>query len=533
MSTALSFLSPCRFLQSANFLKQTGRNTKPVGFSGASHRSSAAGALWLAFGLLIKNRYIWALSCLIIGTLNTGAFSPLPQRLEISPVSACSINASWMIGTNVTDSAGLFAAQDLQRTLNSSGLLLSIVSLQSLSPISSSFIAMGTSSDANMEKIMARSSVPMPQTREPEGYSLDACTKIVQHRIIVVGNTRAGVFYGAQTLKQAFNASRISTSIVLKGLTITDWPDMETRGVHVHGLGDKAPPLDNFYEQADKMAAHKMNLFSASTLEVVTENTSNVRHGKLLLAMQSYSLQRHLEFVPCIDLGKVLPQDARTGEGFWARNVPFTVGPSGLLVPGTPPILPLLNGDFERGLDHWGLWPQSSPSSYGQWALLSNASAECFRGEHCVSLTVNANTTAPVNLTTRILSSPVPVQPGRSHQLSIFTNFINGTKLSHRPWVWLVQIDSKGAEIHTIPTGIQPTNTAPGKWRQDTITFVTDTRAVAVRVYAGAVMVNGPLHLLLDEILLLGLDNALSNVIVECYSHHRNRRDCSSAGIAP
>jgi hypothetical protein len=452
----------------------------------------------------------WALSCLTIGV-----FSPLPQQLEISAVSACSINASWVIGTNVTDSAGLFAAQDLQRALNSSGLLLSIVSLQSVSPTSSSFVAMGTSSDANMEEIMAGSSIPMPQTRNPEGYSLDACTKIAQHRIIIVGNTRAGVFYGAQTLKQAVNAPRrssTSTSVVLKGLTITDWPDMETRGVHVHGLGDKAPPLDNFYEQADKMAAHKMNLFSAFTVEGVTENTSNARHGELLLTMQSYSLQRHLEFVPCIDLGKVLPQDARTGEGFWARNVPFTVDPSGLLVPDTPPILPLLNGDFERGLEHWSLWPQSNPSSRGQWTLLSS-SADCFRGEHCVSLTVDASTTAPVNLTTRILSSPVPVHPGRAHQLSIFTNFINGTKLSHRPWVWLVQIDSEGAEIHTIPTGIQPTNTAPGKWRQDTITFVTDRSCVAVRVYAGAVMVNAPLHLLLDEILIIGLDHALSNVI--------------------
>jgi hypothetical protein len=33
----------------STLLKQTGRNTKAVGFSGASHRSSAAGALWFGF----------------------------------------------------------------------------------------------------------------------------------------------------------------------------------------------------------------------------------------------------------------------------------------------------------------------------------------------------------------------------------------------------------------------------------------------------------------------------------------------------
>jgi hypothetical protein len=51
MSTAL--VGPfCRLVLfvSSKLLKQTGRNTKPVGFSGASRRSSAAGALWFGCG---------------------------------------------------------------------------------------------------------------------------------------------------------------------------------------------------------------------------------------------------------------------------------------------------------------------------------------------------------------------------------------------------------------------------------------------------------------------------------------------------
>ena len=50
----------------------------------------------------------------------------------------------------------------------------------------------------------------------------------------------------------------------IPALRIADWPGLPMRGAHIHQLGEKEPSAV-FYAQANKMARHKMNFFSAMT----------------------------------------------------------------------------------------------------------------------------------------------------------------------------------------------------------------------------------------------------------------------------
>ena len=67
-------------------------------------------------------------------------------------------------------------------------------------------------------------------------------------------------------------------------VSIEDWPSFPVRGAHIHQLGDKDLTAV-FYEQADRMAAHKMNLFSAMTTDDIT-TVGLEKNAEFLLAMQ-------------------------------------------------------------------------------------------------------------------------------------------------------------------------------------------------------------------------------------------------------
>ena len=104
----------------------------------------------------------------------------------------------------------------------------------------------------------------------------------------------------------------------------------------------------NFYTQVDRMAAHKMNFFSAMTTSSIPFDIP--KYGQWELEMQAYCADRHMTYVPSLNLGQTLSEvDSRTGEGIWARDVPCIVGLGGEILPDSPAFLPLRNGGFEEG----------------------------------------------------------------------------------------------------------------------------------------------------------------------------------------
>ena len=87
----------------------------------------------------------------------------------------------------------------------------------------------------------------------PEGYVLVADSG----RVTIVGASAAGVFYGAQTLKQL-----VGGSSRLHGAVIRDWPALRWRGVQDDVSRGPVPTLDYQKRQIRTIAAYKLNVFS-------------------------------------------------------------------------------------------------------------------------------------------------------------------------------------------------------------------------------------------------------------------------------
>ena len=76
----------------------------------------------------------------------------------------------------------------------------------------------------------------------------------------IIGQTSAGVFYGAQTLKQLIESSPTGPQIWTA--TIRDWPSMKYRGEHDDLSRGPFPTLAFQKHQLEVFAAHKVNLYS-------------------------------------------------------------------------------------------------------------------------------------------------------------------------------------------------------------------------------------------------------------------------------
>lgn len=448
----------------------------------------------------------------------SAVLSPLPQWLSQPSTSVeipVEVGPDWIIATDLDNNMNSFAASDLANSLLqiTGGVRYNVLPIRAVSSQSSKLVIFGTtnsSSDHLLQNLLLQRNMSINDLGEhagPEAYVLAVASDLV----VILGTGDAGAFYGLQTLKQIWNASWLAGGCgtgaycSIPTVRIRDWPELSIRGAHIHQLGDKEPSAV-FYAQADRMAAHKMNFFSAMT-------TSNVpidldREADFLLAMQKYCLDRHLEFVPVVSLGTRQSQDSRTGEGIWARSVPFVVDSSLNLVPLTKPILPLLNPGFDSvdsdgRVSNWTVFTSENST----WTIDTSTSFSGPRSMRC-DITVGAG------VSSRLLSQAVTIEPSRTYQLSAYTKV--ESVFGDEPWVWLVQIDKAGNQISGgthLPTGAQISNNG-NAWTQITCTFVAEPTAAKFVVYVG---LNGTTtsstRFWIDEIMILSLDHALINVI--------------------
>lgn len=280
---------------------------------------------------------------------------------------------------------------------------------------------------------------------------------------------------------------------------------MPIRGVLLNNL---IPPFPNgtcdpiFTKRIEWMVAHKMNM---ALLEPI-EDPYDSRAHPWFWQWQQYVSQRHMLMgiqMPC-GAGAV-PGMPETAEGIWAKDVPFTVSADGQSIVASETLLPLENGGFEDGTDHWTLlsgMPSSTLPASG-WSLDSTVSHS---GKNSMRLHVPS---LGGNYSARLLSEHIPIQANRTYQLSVWS--LLNISAGERPWAWIVQLDTIGAEIKHLPVGA--TLYQSTKFVESTATFVADAEAVAFAVYIGAANQLGGTTLWIDDIMLIALDAALSNVI--------------------
>ncbi|MEA2761120.1 MAG: hexosaminidase, partial [Gemmatimonadaceae bacterium] len=106
------------------------------------------------------------------------------------------------------------------------------------------------------QSVLRRHSLALDPRMREEGYVITPDG----NRIVVIGTTSAGVFYGAQTIKQIVSGD--GDQAKLYRATIRDWPAMRYRGFHDDLSRGPVPTLDFQKKQIRTLAAYKVNLFS-------------------------------------------------------------------------------------------------------------------------------------------------------------------------------------------------------------------------------------------------------------------------------
>jgi len=231
-----------------------------------------------------------------------------------------------------------FAASDLAAALKDRGIR--VVSGESGTRIR--VVLMRVEASAAMT-LLRRHSLIIDSTIRGEGYVIIPDG----NRLVVIGATAAGVFYGAQTVKQLVSGD--GDQARLYRATIRDWPAMRYRGFHDDISRGPVPTLDFQKKQIRTLAAYKVNFFSpyfehtlsydANPLIVPPGGAMTRADVKELVA---YAANYHVEIIPEQEafghLHHVLKYEIYS---------PLGETPHGhVLAPGQPGSLPLIRQMF-------------------------------------------------------------------------------------------------------------------------------------------------------------------------------------------
>jgi hexosaminidase len=173
----------------------------------------------------------------------------IPQPREMQVEGSVSLPAITI--ARPTNAEDRFAALDLANTLKDRGIR--VVSGET-GPGPRVVLMRADASAA--QSVLRRHSITLDPAMRDEGYVITPDG----NRIVVIGATAAGVFYGAQTVKQIVSGD--GDQARLYRATIRDWPAMRYRGFHDDISRGPVPTLDFQKKQIRTLAAYKVNFFS-------------------------------------------------------------------------------------------------------------------------------------------------------------------------------------------------------------------------------------------------------------------------------
>jgi tetratricopeptide (TPR) repeat protein len=179
--------------------------------------------------------------------------SPQPRELHITDATPIRTASILVPGGDAEDN---FAAQNLSEALKQRGVLLS----PSAGTVDATIELLRTNTP-EATQLLSSAHLAFDAPMHDEGYILLSHHDAQNHTLVaIIGDTAAGVFYGAQTLKQLVTtANGIPT---LPTGTIRDWPAMKYRGIHDDLSRGPFPTLAYQKHQLEIFAAHKVNLYS-------------------------------------------------------------------------------------------------------------------------------------------------------------------------------------------------------------------------------------------------------------------------------
>jgi len=164
----------------------------------------------------------------------------VPAPRECKAVKSVAIGSGGVRVLSGSNGADEFAAKDLEQALKERG------------------IASGKASAAlvRLQRVSSERAKEISETPD-EAYQIEP---VGAHELVVRAETAAGIFYGAQTVKQLIRGA--GKDAVLLMPTIRDWPAMAHRGISDDWSRGPLPNMEFLKREIRTLAAYKYNIFS-------------------------------------------------------------------------------------------------------------------------------------------------------------------------------------------------------------------------------------------------------------------------------
>ena len=291
--------------------------------------------------MTVVRRLVSALLAIAIGgspARATGDPHLIPKPREVAAGEVVPIARTVAVAT-ASGEDDRFAAKDLAESLKARGVR---VVTDRDAGFRISLLRMGT---PGARRALTAASLTFTEEMKPEGYVL-VTTK---DGAIVVASSGAGMFYGAQTLKQLFRTDGALPRIQLA--VIRDWPAMRYRGFHDDLSRGPVPTLEFQKHEIRTLAAYKVNVYSPyfeHTLSYASNPLISPPGGGMshddVRALVAYARHYHVDVIPEQEafghLHHVLKYDL---------YAPLGETPHGhVLAPDDPASLPLIKSVVRR-----------------------------------------------------------------------------------------------------------------------------------------------------------------------------------------
>ncbi len=202
-----------------------------------------------------------------------------------------------LVSVSATGSADdRFAASDLATTLRDRGMRATVTATAAPGSYQISLVRAESPVGA---QVLSAAGLTLGDEQRAEGYVVVTN----ENRAVVIAASAAGVFYGAQTVKQLLRTDGPEPRVFKT--TIRDWPAMRWRGMQDDLSRGPLPTLEYQKSQIRTFAAYKLNVYSPyyeHTLEYKSHPIMAPPGGVItqeeVKELVAYARQYHIDVVP-------------------------------------------------------------------------------------------------------------------------------------------------------------------------------------------------------------------------------------------
>ncbi|HZD76049.1 MAG TPA: family 20 glycosylhydrolase, partial [Acidobacteriaceae bacterium] len=228
------------------------------------------------------------------------ALKLIPMPREAQPGKVLSLDRGIFVRVGSRDAGDRFTAEDLRATLKERGIP---------SRTSGPVVDLLRADTASGRALLAAAHVTFDPAMHDEGYVILPR----HHGLAVIATTSAGLFYGAQTVKQLIinqnpggngKGAQLQTATI-QTATIKDWPALPHRGLDDDLSRGPVPTLAFQKRQVRTLAAYKLNIYSPyfeHTLQYSASPLIAPPGGSMSAAdvfeLVRYAAQYHVTVVP-------------------------------------------------------------------------------------------------------------------------------------------------------------------------------------------------------------------------------------------